>query len=74
MPAAILLAEYSHDWPLIAFAVSVGGFGTLIGSLANLIALRMAADRRAWLAFHAYSIPFLVVAAGAVYAWLTLLR
>lgn len=74
VPAAILLAEYSHDWPLIAFAVSVGGFGTLVGSLANLIALRMAGDRRAWLAFHAYSIPFLVVAAGTVYAWLTWLR
>ncbi|WP_199031803.1 SLC13 family permease [Ralstonia sp. ASV6] len=74
VPAAILLAEYSHDWPMIAFAVSVGGFGTLVGSLANLIALRMAGDRRAWLTFHAYSIPFLVIAAGAVYAWLTWLR
>ncbi|WP_296225522.1 anion transporter [Ralstonia sp. UBA689] len=74
VPAAILLAEYSHDWPVIAFAVSVGGFGTLIGSLANLIALRMADDRRAWQVFHAYSIPFLVLAAGAVYAWLAWLR
>ncbi|KHK49701.1 membrane protein [Ralstonia sp. A12] len=74
VPAAILLAEYSHDWPVIAFAVSVGGFGTLVGSLASLIALRMAGDRRAWLAFHAYSVPFLAVAAGTVYAWLTWLR
>jgi len=74
VPAAILLAEYSHDWPMIAFAVSVGGFGTLIGSLANLIALRMANDRRAWLLFHAYSIPFLAVASLAVYAWLAWLR
>jgi len=74
VPAAILLAEYSHDWPMIAFAVSVGGFGTLVGSLANLIALRMAGDRRSWLLFHAYSVPFLAVAAGTVYAWLTWLR
>jgi len=74
VPAAILLAEYSHDWPIIAFAVSVGGFGTLIGSLANLIALRMLGDRRAWWVFHAYSMPFLAVAAGAVYAWLVWLR
>jgi len=70
VPAAILLAEYSHDWPVIAFAVSVGGFGTLIGSLANLIALRMLGDRRAWLVFHAISVPFLAVAAGVVYVWL----
>jgi di/tricarboxylate transporter len=74
VPAAILLAEYSHDWPLMAFAVSVGGFGFLVGSLANLIALRMARDKRAWLVFHAYSLPFLAVAAGVVYAWLTCLR
>lgn len=74
VPAAILLAEYSRDWPMIAFAVSVGGFGTLIGSLANLIALRMAGDRRAWLVFHAYSVPFLAVASIAVYAWLNWLR
>jgi di/tricarboxylate transporter len=74
VPAAILLAEYSRDWPIIAFAVSVGGFGTLIGSLANLIALRMLGERRAWWLFHAYSMPFLVVAAGAVYAWLAWVR
>lgn len=74
VPAAILLAEYSHDWPVIAYAVSVGGFGTLIGSLANLIALRMLGDRRAWLVFHAYSMPFLLAAAGIVYAWLVWLH
>ncbi|WP_346824928.1 anion transporter [Ralstonia solanacearum] len=70
VPAAILLAEYSRDWPVMAFAVSVGGFGFMVGSLANLIALRMARDKRAWLVFHAYSIPFLVVAAGVVSLWL----
>ena len=70
VPAAILLAEYSHDWRVIAYAVNVGGFGFMIGSLANIIALRMAPDRRAWISFHAYSLPFLLVA-GAL-AWLLL--
>ncbi|MEF9402132.1 MULTISPECIES: anion transporter [Ralstonia solanacearum species complex] len=70
VPAAILLAEYSRDWPVMAFAVSVGGFGFMVGSLANLIALRMARDKRAWPVFHAYSIPFLVVAAGVVSLWM----
>jgi di/tricarboxylate transporter len=32
---------------LLAWAVNVGGFGLLPGSLANIIALRMAGDRRA---------------------------
>ena len=70
VPAAILLEEYSKDWQTIAYAVNTGGFGLALGSLANLIALRMSRDRRAWLLFHAYSVPFLIVAAGLVYLWL----
>lgn len=72
VPAAILLAEYSKDWRTIAYGVNSGGFGLALGSLANLIALRMSRDRRAWLVFHAYSVPFLILAAGLVYLWLFL--
>lgn len=70
VPAAILLTEYSRDWRLIAYAVNVGGFGFVLGSLANIIALRMAGDRKAWVTFHAFSMPFLLVAGGLVYLWL----
>ena len=64
VPAAIALAEYSQDWRVIAYGVNVGGFGLMLGSLANLIALRLSGDRRAWRSFHAYSIPALLVAAA----------
>jgi di/tricarboxylate transporter len=70
VPAAILLAEHTDDARLIAYAVDVGGFGFAIGSLANLIALRMLGSRRAWLVFHGYSLPFLAVAGVATYLWL----
>ena len=70
VPAAILLTEYSRDWATIAYGVSVGGFGLLIGSLANLIAIRLAKDRRAWLVFHGYSVPFVLVVALATSVWL----
>lgn len=69
VPAAIALAEYSKDWRVLAYAVNVGGFGLMVGSLANLIALRMAGDRQAWLGFHVYALPFLA-AATAVGWWL----
>jgi di/tricarboxylate transporter len=68
VPAAIALAEYSSNWRVIAYGVNVGGFGLMVGSLANLIALRMIGDRHAWLVFHAYSIPFLAIGAALGYA------
>ena len=67
VPATIALGEYSRDWRTLAFAVNVGGFGVAVGSLANLIALRMLRERRAWLVFHQWSLPFLAVAAVAGY-------
>jgi di/tricarboxylate transporter len=72
VPAAILLAEYSNDWRLIAYSVNIGGFGFILGSLANIIALRMAHDSGAWLTFHAFSLPLLLVVSGLVYLWLFL--
>lgn len=70
VPAAIALAEYSRDWRVMAYAVSAGGFGFMVGSLANLIALRMSGDRKAWLSFHCYAVPFLGVAAALGYVLL----
>lgn len=60
VPSTILLLNYVPPSALLAWAVNVGGFGLLPGSLANLIALRMANDRRIWWRFHLWSIPMLV--------------
>lgn len=64
VPAAIALADFARDWRVIAYGVNVGGFGFMVGSLANLIALRLSGDRRAWRSFHAYAVPALLVAAA----------
>ncbi|AXF19160.1 citrate transporter [Burkholderia pyrrocinia] len=69
VPAAILLSEFTSDWRALAFGVSVGGFGFAIGSLANLIAVRLAKESRMWLPFHLVSIPF-ALASAALGAWL----
>ena len=70
VPAAIALAEYSADWRVLAYGVNVGGFGLMVGSLANLIALRMSGDRQAWLSFHGHALPALAVASALGYALL----
>lgn len=69
VPAAIMLAEFTKDWRALAYGVSVGGFGIAIGSLANLIAVRLSKTRGIWLPFHLVSIPFWIVA-GVLGGWL----
>lgn len=70
VPATIALAEFSRDWQTLAWAVNIGGFGLAIGSLANLIALRLARGHGAGRLFHLWSVPFLVVSALVVRALL----
>lgn len=70
VPAAILLSRYSGDWHTIAWAVDIGAFGSIIASLANLIALRLGRQRGSLLAFHAWSLPFFVVVGTLVWLWL----
>ena len=70
VPAAIALAEFSKDWKVLLYSVNVGGFGWMVGSLANLIALRMSGDRRAWVTFHCYAVPALLAAAAMGYVLL----
>lgn len=71
VPAAVLLQRYVPDLTLLAAAVNVGGSGLMIGSLANLIALRLDGSRGIGWRFHAWSIPYLMVTAALV-ALLTL--
>ncbi|MGY6547390.1 MAG: SLC13 family permease [Roseinatronobacter sp.] len=68
VPAAIFLAPFTDDLRALAFGVSAGGFGLAIGSLANLIALRLAPDPGVWRDFHLWSVPMLAlsVLAGAI--------
>jgi Na+/H+ antiporter NhaD/arsenite permease-like protein len=63
VPAAILLDGPVRDLPALAAGVSVGGFGCVLGSLANLIALRLARLPNGLREFHKLSIPFLLVCA-----------
>jgi Na+/H+ antiporter NhaD/arsenite permease-like protein len=73
VPATVLLLNHASDAMALAVAVNVGGFGLVIGSLANLIALRLAKQPHAMGLFHKVSIPFLLVCAPVVYlVWMAL--
>ncbi len=70
VPATVLLLDRTPDAIALAVAVNVGGFGLAIGSLANLIALRLAKQPGGLRLLHLVSIPFLLICAPLVYlAW-----
>lgn len=70
VPAAIFLQHFTDDWRALSWGVSVGGFGLAIGSLANLIALRLAKQPGLWREFHYWSLP--VFALSLLLGWLIL--
>lgn len=45
VPATLLLAKFTKNWEALLWGVSAGGFGSLFGSLANLIAYRLYVSR-----------------------------
>ncbi len=67
VPAAVLLVHGGADPIRLAVAVNVGGFGLALGSLANLIALRLVRAENGLAAFHRWSVPFLVACAPLVW-------
>ncbi len=67
VPASIFISKFSNDWLAITYGVNTGGNGIVIASLANIIALRILKDKKAWLKFHKYSIPYFLITALSGY-------
>ncbi len=70
VPSAILLSNFTTDYPALLLGVNIGGTGTLIASLASLIALREYSNRYPEkatsyiLKFSAYNFGFLILLFG----------
>ncbi len=41
VPSALLFSDFTSNWKALLWGVNVGGYGNLVGSLANLIAYRI---------------------------------
>lgn len=70
VPAAIFISKFSVNWKAVTFGVDIAGNGIIIGSLANIIAVRLLKTKNnmIWLDFHRYSIPFFLITGLA--AWI----
>lgn len=56
VPSAILLSGFSSNYEAIIIAINIGGFGTLIASMANLISYKILVRE-----FHEFKIRYLIV-------------
>jgi len=61
VPSTVLVLKFSNNYLAITYGVNVGGNGSVVSSLANIIALRMSKNKEIWLKFHKYSIPYFIV-------------
>ncbi len=61
VPASIFVSSFTHNWLAICYGVNVGGNGLILGSLANVIAMRLVKDKKFLKVFHKYSIPFMAI-------------
>nr|WP_297535501.1 SLC13 family permease [Thermococcus sp.] len=71
VPATVVFLGSRPSWLPLAVGVNAGGTGIIVGSLANLIAVRIA--RVSLRDFHRYSVPYfivvLVISAGLILAF-----
>ncbi len=72
VPATFLLSQYTTNWKVLAYSVNIGGNGTLISSLANVIALKLNKTSGIIKDFHILSFLFLILSAVAGYIILLL--
>ncbi len=67
VPASVFIAKFSIKWKAISYGVNIGGNGIFIGSMANVIALRLVGGKNIFIDFHKYSIPFFLISSIVAY-------
>nr|CCE69871.1 TPA: hypothetical protein PAB0325 [Pyrococcus abyssi GE5] len=72
VPATAILIHSNVPWLPLSLGVNLGGNGTVISSLANLIALRISGVK--WRDFHRYSLLYIMVATLVTFGIFLLLR
>ncbi len=65
VPAALLFAKYTSNWEALLWGTNAGGFGSLFGSLANLIAYKMYLVHDETKNHAKFTVKFLILGYGA---------
>ncbi len=67
VPSTFLLSQHTYNWRVLAYSVNIGGNGSIISSLANVIALKIDNSPYLKIRFHLYSFGFLAISGIAGY-------
>ena len=67
VPAALLFAKFTQQWQALLWGTNAGGFGSLVGSLANLIAYRLYITDGRTAGRRSFTIKFLLIGYGAFF-------
>ena len=68
VPAALLFANFTSNWKALLWGVNAGGFGSLFGSLANLIAYKIYVGNKNIDDVAGFTVKFLVLGYIAFFA------
>ena len=66
VPATIFMVQFSDNYEAIAYGSNIAGSGFVFASLANIIAMRMLNDNKAYLTFHKFSLPYFFTSYGII--------
>jgi len=72
VPVTLLFSKFTSQWQDLLWGANVGGFGSPIGSLANLIALRLYVKHRSTKSPLSFTIKFLIIGYAAFFIGLGL--
>ncbi|MDQ7031257.1 MAG: SLC13 family permease [Desulfonauticus sp.] len=61
VPAALLFSNFTSNWLGLLWGVNAGGFGSLLGSLANLIAYKIYITRSRTKDLHLFTLQFFIL-------------
>lgn len=61
VPATIFISNFTNNWNILSIGVNLGGTGFVLGSLANIIGLRLSGNLSKISLFHKYSFLFFVI-------------
>lgn len=67
VPATLLFSKFTSNWKALFWGVNAGGFGSLFGSLANLIAYKIYVTHKDSHNITMFTVKFLIMGYGALF-------